>query len=189
MEILITSILIGLGLAMDCLAVSFAAGANQRAARFRSAVILAAFFGGFQFGMTVLGWLLGTGFTNLISAYDHWIAAGLLWIIGAKMLIEGWKGGEDEAPPDVLHLMPVVVLAIATSIDAFAVGISFAVLDVEPLIPAVIIGIIASVISVIGVYSGGIAGHIVGKKVDILGGMILVAIGLKILLDHILWSG
>lgn len=189
METLLTSTLIGLGLAMDCLAVSFATGANQRTTRIKAAIILAAFFGGFQFGMTILGWLLGTGFADIISTYDHWIAAGLLGIIGAKMLIEGVKGGEEEESPDVVHLIPVVTLAIATSIDALAVGISFAFLKVEPFIPAVIIGIVAAFVSVVGVYSGGKIGHILGKKVDILGGVILIAIGLKILLDHTLWSG
>lgn len=186
METFITSILIGLGLSMDCLAVSFAAGANQRTARLKSAAILAAFFGGFQCGMTVLGWFLGTGFADLISAYDHWVAAGLLGIIGTKMLIEGLKGG-DEEPPDVIHFIPVLVLAVATSIDALAVGFSFAFLQVEPFIPAVIIGFVAAFISVIGVYSGGKAGHLLGRKVDILGGVILIAIGLKILLDHTVW--
>ncbi len=189
MDILITSVLIGLGLAMDCMAVSFAAGANQRTARFTTAITLATFFGGFQCGMTILGWLLGNGFAEFISAYDHWIASGLLGIIGAKMLIEGVKDEKDENPPDVLHLIPVVILAIATSIDALAVGIGFAFLQVNPLLPAVIIGLVAALISVIGVYFGGKAGHILGKKVDILGGTILIAIGLKILLDHTLWSG
>jgi putative Mn2+ efflux pump MntP len=188
METIVTSLLIGLGLAMDCLAVSFAAGANQRAARVKTALILAVFFGGFQCGMTVLGWLLGTGFADTIAAYDHWIAAGLLGIIGAKMLIEGCGDGREEEAPDVIHLIPVVTLAIATSIDALAVGISYAFLKVEPLIPAVIIGMVAAVISVAGVYSGGKAGHILGRRVDILGGVILIGIGLKILLDHTIWS-
>jgi putative Mn2+ efflux pump MntP len=176
MEILITSTLIGLGLAMDCLAVSFAAGANQRTARIKTAFILAIFFGGFQLGMTILGWVLGTGFADIISTYDHWIAAGLLGIIGIKMLFEGIHDGEEKEAPDVLHLIPVVTLAIATSIDALAVGISFAFLKVEPIIPAVIIGIVASLVSIIGVYSGGKAGHILGNRVDILGGIILIAI-------------
>ena len=189
MEEIITSIFIGLGLAMDCLAVSFAAGANQRTARIKTAVILAVFFGGFQCGMTLLGWFLGTGFAYLIAVYDHWIAAGLLWIIGGKMLIEGIRDGDEEEAVDVLHLIPVVTLAIATSIDALAVGITFAFLKVNPFVPSLIIGIIASLISVIGVYTGGKAGHILGKRVDILGGIILLAIGIKILLDHTILSG
>lgn len=188
METIVTSTLIGLGLAMDCLAVSFAAGANQRSARIKTAIILSLFFGGFQFGMTLLGWLLGTGFADAISAYDHWIAAGLLWVVGAKMLIEGIVGGEEENPPDIIHLASVVTLAVATSIDALAIGIGFAFLKVEPLLPAVIIGIVAAVVSIAGVYSGGKAGHILGKRVDILGGVILIGIGLKILLDHLVFS-
>ncbi len=96
MDLIFTSVLIGIGLAMDCLAVSFAVGAHQKTSRIRAAFILALFFGGFQGGMTLLGWLAGTGFADAISSYDHWVAAGLLFIIGGKMIIDGIKDGHEE---------------------------------------------------------------------------------------------
>ncbi|MBN1166362.1 MAG: manganese efflux pump [Methanospirillaceae archaeon] len=187
MESLYTSLLIALGLAMDCLAVSFAAGTTTNSSRLRTAATLAIFFGGFQCGMTVAGWALGTGFADLIAAWDHWAAAGLLWIIGIKMIFEGIRNNGREDPPDVIHLIPVLVLAIATSIDALAVGIGFAFLQVDPLIPAAVIGIVAALVSAAGVCFGGKAGHLLGRKVDIFGGMILVLIGGKIFLEHTIW--
>lgn len=168
---------------MDCLAVSFAAGAHQKTSRLRAAAILALFFGGFQCGMTLLGWFLGSGFAEIINAYDNWVASGLLFIIGGKMVIEGIKDGEEESP-DVFHILAIITLSIATSIDALAVGIGFAFLEIIPVIPAVIIGIVSGVMSVFGIYTGGKLGHILGKRVDILGGLILILIGIKILLEH-----
>ncbi len=188
MESFYTYLFIALGLAMDCLAVSFAAGTSSRVSRLRTAGTLAIFFGGFQCGMTFIGWALGTGFAELISAYDHFVAAGLLWIIGIKMIFEGIGNNSREEPPDVIHLIPVFVLAIATSIDALAVGIGFAFLQVDPLLPAAVIGIVAALVSVAGVCFGGKAGHILGRKVDIFGGMVLILIGVKILLEHTIWN-
>jgi putative Mn2+ efflux pump MntP len=126
MDLLFTSIFIGIGLAMDCLAVSFAVGAHEKTSRFNAALILAFFFGGFQAGMTVLGWFLGSRFADAISAYDHWIAALLLFVIGAKMFFDGIKGEQKEDSIDIFNVVAVLVLAIATSIDALAVGLSFA---------------------------------------------------------------
>jgi len=189
MDILFSSVLIGIGLAMDCLAVSFAVGAHQKISRIKAALILALVFGGFQAGMTLLGWLIGTGFADIIAAYDHWVASGLLFIIGGKMAMEGIRDGHEEEAPDIFNLIPVLILAIATSIDALAVGLSFAFLHIVPFIPAVIIGLISGVLSIAGVYSGGKIGHILGRRVDILGGVILILIGIKILLEHTVWSG
>jgi len=174
---------------MDCLAVSFAVGAHQKTSRIRAALILALFFGGFQGGMTLLGWLLGSGFADAIAAYDHWVAAGLLFIIGGKMIIDGIKDGHEEEAPDVFNLVAVFILAVATSIDALAVGLSFSLLHIFPLIPALIIGLVSAIFSVGGVYSGGKIGHILGKRVDILGGVILTLIGIRILLEHLVWNG
>ena len=125
MDLIITSVFIGIGLAMDCLAVSFAVGAHQKTSRLRAAIILALFFGGFQGGMTLLGWLAGTGFADTIAAFDHWVAAGLLFIIGGKMIFDGIKDGLEEEAPDVFNLVIVLILAVATSIDALAVGAAF----------------------------------------------------------------
>jgi manganese efflux pump family protein len=185
MELYLTSFLIGIGLAMDCLAVSFAVGTHQKSARIRAALILALFFGGFQCGMTLLGWLLGTGFADMISIYDHWIASFLLFIIGGKMLIEGIRNENEGDVPDIFNLVVILTLSVATSIDALAVGISYAVLNISPLIPSIIIGLVSGVVSISGVYGGGKAGHILGNRVDILGGVILLLIGVKILFEHI----
>jgi len=184
MELYLTSLLIGIGLSMDCLAVSFAVGTHQKSARIKAALILALFFGGFQCGMTLFGWFLGTGFADLISTYDHWIASFLLFIIGGKMLIEGLRNDNKKDAPDIFNLVAILTLSVATSIDALAVGISYAVLNISPLIPSMIIGLVSGIVSISGVYSGGKAGHILGTRVDILGGLILILIGLKIIFEH-----
>ena len=182
MDLILTSILIGIGLAMDCFAVSIATGGHQKVGQVKTALILGLFFGVFQAGMTLLGWALGSGFVNLISSFDHYIAALLLFIIGGKMAFEGIRDGEEEEPANVMNLVSVTVLAIATSIDALAVGISFAFLDVAPLVPAIIIGLVAFAFSLAGVGIGGKLGHLLGHRVDILGGVILILIGLKVLI-------
>ena len=113
----------------------------------------------------------------------------LLFIIGGKMILDSFKNGNEEEVFDVFNLIVVLVLAIATSIDAFAVGLSFSLLHIMPLIPALIIGLISATFSVGGVYSGGKIGHILGKQVDVLGGVILILIGVRILLEHLVWNG
>jgi manganese efflux pump family protein len=184
MESILSFVLIGLALAMDCLAVSFTIGACLGARRLEAALILGLMFGLFQAGMTLLGWLLGSGFASIIMAYDHVVASGLLFLIGAKMIIEGIRDGGSEKPPDIFSLTTVTLLAVATSIDALAVGISFAFLQVSPLLPAVIIGMIAAAVSVTGVFAGGKAGNVLGRRVDIVGGVILILIGIRILIEH-----
>jgi putative Mn2+ efflux pump MntP len=134
--------------------------------------------------MTLLGWLLGSGFASVISAYDHVVASSLLFLIGTKMIIDGIRDGRREKPPDIFNLPTVILLALATSIDALAVGISFAFLLVSPVLPAVIIGIIAAVVSVTGVFAGGKAGKVLGRRVDIIGGAILILVGIRILAEH-----
>ena len=181
MDLILTSIIIGIGLAMDCFAVSIATGGHQKVGQVKTALILGLFFGVFQAGMTLLGWALGSGFVSLISTFDHYIAALLLFIIGGKMALEGIRDGGEEEPANVMNLVSVTVLAVATSIDALAVGISFAFLDVAPLIPAIIIGLVAFAFSIVGVGIGGKLGHLLGRRVDILGGVILILIGIRIL--------
>ncbi len=184
MELLLTSVFIGIGLAMDCLAVSIAAGAHLKVSRLRTALTLAVFFGAFQTGMTLAGYLLSSGFAPLISAYDHWVAAALLFAIGGKMVWEGAHDGNPEDAPDILNLPAVTVLAVATSIDALAVGIRVAMLDMPVLLPALIIGVVAALFSVTGVFAGGKLGHVLGRRADIPGGVILVLIGMRILFEH-----
>ncbi len=185
MEFLTDSILIGFALAMDCLAVSFAAGAQEKKHRFKTMIVLSVIFGFFQFGMFLIGWFLGSEFISIVSAYDHWIAAFLLFIIGIRMILEGARDGRaGKESPNVLNFYTVVVLAIATSIDAIAVGISFAFLEISPFVPSVIIGLITAGVSGFGVIAGGKAGQIFGERIDILGGAILILIGIRILIEH-----
>jgi putative Mn2+ efflux pump MntP len=184
MEMFLTSLLIGVGLAMDCFAVSLAVGAYNSDARLKTALLLASFFGFFQFGMCLLGWGLGTGFATYISSYDHWVAFFLLLIVGIRMIREGLEEEKGESPLRVLSIVTVTVLAVATSIDALAVGISFAVLELDPFLPAVIIGLVSLVFASFGVFSGTRLERILGNKVNILGGVILILIGIRVVLEH-----
>jgi putative Mn2+ efflux pump MntP len=140
----------------------------------------------FQTGMTLLGWVAGMWLTNLIAGFDHWVAFLLLAVIGGKMVIEGFEGDGEPEGVDVMELVPVVILSVATSIDALAVGMSFAFLQIGILVPSIIIGIVAFLLSFAGVMSGTRLASFLGKKTEILGGLILIAIGLKILLEHLL---
>jgi len=184
MDILIF-ILAGIGLAMDCFAVSLAIGATLRRSRLKTAFLIAGFFGFFQFGMTILGWFFGTGFAGYISDYAHWIAFLLLAAIGAKMIRESISGAEEEAAAkSSLTIAAITILAVATSIDALAAGISFAVLGFFPVIPAVIIGVISWLFAFSGVISGRQLGKLIGRNVEVIGGIILILIGVKILIEH-----
>jgi len=181
---LLTPALIGIGLSMDCFAVSLAIGTTTKTRLIYAAVIIALCFGVFQAGMTVIGWAAGVSLIGLISAYDHWVAFLLLAIIGGKMIWEGIRGGEDEAPLESIRIVPVIVLSLATSIDALAVGISFGVLQTAVLIPVLMIGIVCFGISFAGVMLGERLESFLGNKMEIFGGIILILIGLRILTEH-----
>ncbi len=184
---LLTPAIIGIGLSMDCFAVSLAIGTTTKTRLVYAGVIIALFFGAFQAGMTVVGWLAGSSVIGLISSYDHWIAFILLAIVGGKMIWEGVHGGEEEAHIEVVRLVPVIVLSLATSIDALAVGVSFGVLQTAVLIPAIIIGLVCFVISFAGVMLGERLEDILGNKMEIIGGLILILIGINILAGHLFW--
>lgn len=182
-------LLIALGLSMDAFAVSVASGATMKRLHLPNALKMGLFFGGFQALMPVLGWLAGLGMKEFISGWDHWIAFGLLTAIGGKMLYEAFKikeeeecGGPKTCPFDTGTL---TVLAIATSIDALAVGITFSVLSVSIITPVLVIGLVTFLMSVVGVKIGSAGGHFFEHKMEAAGGLILVAIGLKILLEHL----
>jgi putative Mn2+ efflux pump MntP len=185
MDAVIESVLIGLGLAMDCFAVTLATGATASINRFKTATVLAATFGVFQGGMTLGGWLLGISFASFVNRYAPWIAFLLLAGIGVKMCIEGIRGDDVGERPSSLRAGVVIGLAIATSIDALAVGISYALLGVDPVLPSLIIGAIASCISFTGVYAGMRLAPVLGTRVDIFGGVVLIAIGVKVLAEHL----
>ena len=191
MEYLVEFLLLGVGLAMDAFAVSICKGLAMRKVNKKQAVIIALFFGGFQAIMPVIGWLLCKGFQTYIEAFDHWIAFALLAFIGVKMIIETLREKEDDVvieemdPP--LDMKEMLMLAIATSIDALAVGISLAALDRPIVESAAIIGVVTFVISIIGVYIGKFFGNRYKKRADLTGGIILVLIGVKILCEHMGW--
>ena len=189
MVMFFTLLLMGAGLSMDAFAVSICKGLSMRKVNKKQCLVIGLFFGGFQALMPVIGWVLGSQFEQYITSIDHWIAFILLGFIGGKMVVEAIRE-KDEAvevgkmdPP--LDLKEMFILAIATSIDALAVGITFAFLQV-PIVEAVsIIGITTFVISVIGVYVGNFFGNRYKKKAELAGGIILILIGLKILLEHL----
>src|SRR5574344_1680593 len=176
--------LIGIGLAMDAFAVSICKGLAMKKMNIKNAIIIALYFGIFQAVMPLLGYLLGLRFADAIKNVDHWIAFILLLAIGLNMIKEAIKPS-DEKMDDSIDMKTMLILAIATSIDALAVGITFAFLQVNIWISITIIGIITFVISLVGVKLGNIFEGKLKNKAEILGGVILILIGLKILLEHL----
>ena len=189
MAIFIELLLIGVGLSMDAFAVSICKGLAMRRVNKKQAFVIGLFFGGFQALMPLIGWLLGSQFQKYITSIDHWIAFILLSFIGGKMMIEAIREWNEEETVDVMDApldhKNMLVLAVATSIDALAVGITFAFLD-TPIIEAItIIGITTMIISIIGVVVGNFFGSRYKSKAEFIGGLILVLLGLKILLEHL----
>lgn len=181
---IVSIIFIAVGLAMDAFAVSITSGIAIRKLKVNHAVRIALFFGSFQAIMPVLGWLSGLTLKGFISSVDHWIAFGLLSFIGCKMIYESFKVEEgDRTSP--LNIGILLILSIATSIDALAIGISFAFLGISIVTPVIVIGAITFVLSLSGVFIGNKFGHLFEKKVEVLGGLILISIGIKILLEHL----
>ena len=166
---------------MDAFTVSVAAGVITTKNRFRIALTLAIFFGLFQGGMPLLGYIAGSAVSDLVTFWAPWIGFFLLFAIGAKMCYEGITGGQDKRT-DYSTPTIILMLSVATSIDALAVGLGFAVLSTPIIFPAIIIGIVTLILSFAGFYGGSLAGERIGSKAEILGGIILILIGLKILL-------
>lgn len=171
--------LIGVGLAMDAFAVSICKGLAMRRMNYKKAIIIAAFFGVFQALMPALGYVLGTTFANKIAAIDHWIAFILLALIGANMIKEALSSDDDECQDDSLRLGDLIMLSIATSIDALAVGITFAFFNVSLLLSVSMIGIITFIICVIGVKVGNVFGEKYKSKAELAGGLILIVMAQK----------
>jgi len=177
--------LIAVGLSMDAFAVALCRGLNMRKINYRHAFIVALFFGGFQALMPLIGFLVGTQFEQYIVSVDHWIVFALLLFIGGKMIYEALKGEEEDANCDQLNLRQLFVMAIATSVDALAVGISFAFLRMKIAGPVTLIGVTTFLLSFFGVVLGNRFGSKYQKKAEIAGGIILILIGTKILLEHL----
>lgn len=177
--------LIAIGLSMDAFAVSVCKGLALKKISFRHAVIVGLWFGGFQAAMPLAGYLLGSRFKQYIVAIDHWIAFALLALIGCSMIREALTGGEEEGANDSLKPKTMFLLAIATSIDALAIGVTFAFLDVA-IGPAVaFIGIITFLLSMVGVKVGNVFGIRYKAKAELAGGIILILMGGKILIEHL----
>jgi putative Mn2+ efflux pump MntP len=177
--------LIGLGLAMDAFAVSVSSGIAIKCLKFRHALRIAFLFGLFQALMPVIGWLAGTSLKVYVESFDHWIAFGLLAFVGAKMIYEAVWLDEAEKKCDPLNMAVLLGLAVATSIDALAVGISFAFLNIGIASPALVIGGITFLVCLGGVYLGHRIGDRMGSKMEVIGGSILILMGIKILLEHL----
>lgn len=179
-------ILISIGLAMDAFAVAICKGLNMRKIDYRQAIIIALYFGFFQGIMPLIGWLLGVQFQQYITAFDHWIAFILLSFLGGKMIYEAIKSKSEECCKEVpFKHRDIFVLAIATSIDALAVGVSFAFLKVDIISSVITIGVITLILSFIGVIIGNKFGVKFKSKAEIFGGVVLILMGLKILLEHL----
>lgn len=177
-------IFIGISLAMDCFAVSLAAGTSHSRRKFSLALILGTFFGVFQAGMMLMGWGLGSALYALIMHFDHWIAFAILSLIGVKMIYEGIRGDADRMHRDYFAPSPLVILAVATSIDSLGVGLSLAFVEDSILAVAVAAGAISFIFSFAGAMLGGVMTRRFGEKTEILGGVILIGIGIRILLEH-----
>lgn len=176
---------IAVGLAMDCFAVSVSSGVVLPKVRIKLALRLAFFFGLFQGGMALLGWFFGTFIKDFFSAIDHWIAFIILLIIGLKMIIAALKEKPGTRSFNINKMFVVLALSVATSIDALIVGTSFGILTINIWKVAGIIAIVSFIMSIIGIYAGKKYGCYCGNKGEIIGGIILILIGLKVLLEHL----
>ena len=182
---LLELIVVGVGLAMDAFAVSVCKGLSMRKMSVKSGCIVGGYFGFFQAMMPTIGFFLGVGFKDYIVAIDHWIAFVLLAIIGGNMIKESMESDCEECGDDDLSFKAMLPLAIATSIDALAVGVTFAFLNVNIYLAAIIIGVTTFIISFAGVKIGNVFGLKYKSKAEFAGGCILILMGLKILLEHL----
>ncbi|HEX3007187.1 MAG TPA: manganese efflux pump MntP family protein [Bacteroidales bacterium] len=181
----LTIFLIAVGLSMDSFAVSITSGLVLNQIDFKKASRIAFSLGFFQALMPTIGWFIGVRIQTYIENFDHWIAFGLLFIIGLKMILESLKKDEDDRNFNPLNPKVLLVMSLATSIDALVAGISFAFSEYHWFLSAVVIGATTFVISMLGILFGKKVGHKFGSKMEILGGAILIFIGVKILFEHL----
>lgn len=179
-------IIIALGLAMDASAVSLVAAASGYARDSRATFRLSFHFGLFQFLMPILGWFLGVSFISYFASFDHWIAFGLLTFVGGKMILSGMNPSVRSYTNDPSRGLTLIMLSIATSIDALAIGLSLAMLKVNIWYPSVIIGVVTACLSLLAIRLGQRLGLLFGKRMEIFGGAILILIGIRILASHLL---
>ncbi len=179
-----TVFFLAVGLSFDSFAVSVCSGLSLPHIRFFQAVKIAVFMAIFQAFMPLIGWLIGNSMKSLIEPVDHWIAFGMLSLIGGKMIIESFIGSETREIKNPLHIRVILLLSLATSIDALAVGFSFAVLLDKILIAVLIIGVVTFIASMLGILLGKKTGPKINRYAEIIGGLILILIGLKIMIEH-----
>lgn len=181
-----TALLItAVGLSMDAFAVAMCLGLSMKRFRLSDACIVGGYFSFFQAFMPAIGYFLGINFADMIQSYDHWVAFIILAILGLKMMYEALSGDEEMKNADVRNARSMLILSIATSIDALAVGISFAMLQVKIFESVLLIGVTTFIISAIGVKIGSVFGRRFKSRAELLGGFILIGIGLKILVEHL----
>ena len=178
---------IAVALAMDCFAITLGLACGVKGLTMKQAVRMAAWFGGFQFVMPIAGWIAGDRLLRIIEHFDHWVAFGLLALIGGRMIWESLKMNDEEEAcrPDQTRGKRLLILALATSIDALAVGLSLGVVRTGILFPAAIIGVTSFALTILGAKLGPVVGRIVGKRAELVGGLILIGIGAKILIEHL----
>ncbi|NIP24641.1 MAG: hypothetical protein GWN67_09970 [Phycisphaerae bacterium] len=183
---LITIIFIALALAMDALAVSIVSGTTYRQLEVKHAFRMALFFGGFQAFMPLIGSLAGLTIRDYIAEYDHWVAFGLLAAVGGKMIYESFKISPHNKNSNPANVVVLLLLSIATSIDALAVGITLSILKDSIVLAVAIIGLITFVLSYLGVYIGKKVGHFFEGQIEAIGGIVLIGLGIKILIEHLI---
>ncbi len=183
---LFSLIIMAIGLSIDSLAASITTGACCRYLRLKHILKVAMFMAVFQGFMPLIGWLIGSSFKKLIADYDHWVAFVILLGIGAKLMYDGIKAGEDgeSSKTDPTKSIVLIGMAIATSIDALILGISFGIIEVNIQLAMLIIAITTFVFSSVGVYIGEKIGNKINKGIEIFGGLVLIGLGFKILLEH-----
>ena len=169
---------------MDAFAVSLGIGTTERSTSPRARFRLSFHFGLFQCGMPIIGWVAGSTVSHWIAPIDHWIAFGLLAYVGINMIRSGFKSGVESYTQDPSRGKTLVVLAVATSIDALAVGLSLAMLEVSIITPAIVIGVVTYSLSMAGLFVGNKLGEKFGKRMEILGGIILIGIGIRVVITH-----
>jgi manganese efflux pump family protein len=182
----ITIVIIALGLSFDTFAVSLSYGVIRNGILFHQASWIAIVLATFQGGLTVAGYYLGSIISKALSSIDHWVALAVLSFLGIKMIVEGLKKNEEEESKDYRSAIVLITIAVSTSLDAFAVGVSFALLSVKIWEAGIVIGAVTFLASMTAIRIGKSAGERLGNKVEIIGGLMLIAIGIKIFLEHML---
>jgi len=184
---IVTIVVIAVALAMDAFAVSIASGAAYKQLQVRHTLRIALFFGGFQAFMPLIGALAGLSFREYIADYDHWIAFVILAAVGGKMIYESFKITEAEKNYSPSNILVLLALSVATSIDALAIGITLSLVAGSIVTAVIVIGLVTFLLSYIGVILGKKFGHIFENKIEAVGGLVLIALGVKILLEHMVF--